>query len=220
MNPAHYLRGVRLFQHKQYSLAADEFRLQLALVANDSTTHGMLALCLNALKENQAATFHAQQAIQLAPDNAFCHSALAQVLIGGSRKDKAEAAILEAIRLSPECADYLGILAGLQFDKGQFHQALATTGRGLQIDSEHAVCINLRGLALAHLDERQATKATMEIALARRPDHAHTHASQGWALLRLAKTGQALDHFREALRIDPEFEWARTGMAEALKTRN
>ncbi len=30
---------------------------------------------------------------------------------------------------------------------------------------------------------------------------------------------QALEHFREALRLKPDMEWARNGMVEALKAR-
>jgi tetratricopeptide (TPR) repeat protein len=220
MNPAHYIRGTLLFQHKQYRLAAEQFRLQLGLAAGDSITHGMLALCLNALNEHSQASHHAREAIQLAPDHPFGYCALAQVLIGSNRSEEAFSPILEAIRLAPQHADYFGILSALQIDKGSFHEALGTAEQGLQTEPDNALCTNMRVLALAILGDRQAAAATMVQALAARPDHSHTHASQGWALLRLSRVPDALEHFREALRIDPELEWARNGMAEALKSRN
>jgi tetratricopeptide (TPR) repeat protein len=44
-----------------------------------------------------------------------------------------------------------------------------------------------------------------------------TYADRGWALLRAADARAALDSFREALRLDPELEFARAGAAEAVE---
>jgi hypothetical protein len=57
-------------------------------------------------------------------------------------------------------------------------------------------------------------------ALARRPDDAWTHANQGWALLHQREPYKAMEHFREALRLEPGNEWARAGIIEAMKARN
>src|SRR4051794_14436131 len=45
-------------------------------------------------------------------------------------------------------------------------------------------------------------------------DNAVTHADRGWARLREGDARAALDSFREALRLDPELEFARAGAAE------
>ena len=47
-----------------------------------------------------------------------------------------------------------------------------------------------------------------------------THANQGWTLLEANEPAKALEHFREALRIDPTSQWARQGIIEALKARH
>lgn len=47
-----------------------------------------------------------------------------------------------------------------------------------------------------------------------------THANQGWALLHRNDPTAALDHFREALRLDPTNDFAREGLLTALKARN
>ena len=51
-------------------------------------------------------------------------------------------------------------------------------------------------------------------------DNSFTHANQGWTLLHQGQPKKALEHFRESLRLDPENEWARQGIVEALKARN
>jgi tetratricopeptide (TPR) repeat protein len=57
-------------------------------------------------------------------------------------------------------------------------------------------------------------------ALEQNPDNADTHANMGWTALSQQDPKKAVEHFREALRLAPENEWARTGMVEALKARN
>src|SRR5204863_7764085 len=62
--------------------------------------------------------------------------------------------------------------------------------------------------------------ATIDATLAKNPENALTHANQGWTFLERGDPKKALHHFREALRLDPENEWARQGIVEALKARN
>src|SRR5262249_51238586 len=136
------------------------------------------------------------------------------------RDEEARAAILEAIRLDPYQAAYFGILASLEMQRSRWREALAAADQGLAIDPEHTLCTNLRAQALVKLGDRAAAAATMGEALARRPDDAYTHANQGWAMLHAGQPQQALEHFREALRLDPGMEWARAGVVEALQARN
>jgi hypothetical protein len=50
-------------------------------------------------------------------------------------------------------------------------------------------------------------------------ENAMTHAKKGWGLLKERKPKRATEQFREALRLDPELDYARVGMIEALKAR-
>jgi len=70
------------------------------------------------------------------------------------------------------------------------------------------------------LNRRQEAGATIAAALARDPENAVTHANQGWTLLQRHQPEKAMEHFREALRLDPELDWARSGIVEALKARH
>jgi tetratricopeptide (TPR) repeat protein len=219
MNNSHYQRGTLLFEQGRYQEAVGELRLQLGQGSEDALTHFYLALCLSELEDFAAATEHAQ-AIHLAPDQSLGHYALARVMIDRHRNEEARAAILEAIRLDPYHAAYFGILASLELQKSRWREALAAADQGLEIDPEHTLCTNLRAQALVKLGDRAAAAATMGEALARRPDDAYTHANQGWTMLHAGQPRQALEHFREALRLEPELEWARAGIVEALKARN
>jgi tetratricopeptide (TPR) repeat protein len=220
MNQAHFQRGSLLYQQGRYGEAIGELRLQLAQGSEDSLTHGLLGLCLAEEEQYDAATEHARQAIHLQPDQAFGYYALAQVMLHRHRYDEARQAILEAIRCNPYDADYFAILASLHLRSSQWREALEAANQGLAIEPEHSLCTNLRAQSLVKLGDRSAAAATMGEALARRPDDPYTHANQGWALLNQGKPHDALTHFREALRLDPEMEWARAGIVEAMKARN
>jgi tetratricopeptide (TPR) repeat protein len=219
-NNAHFQRGMLLLEQGRYQEAAGELRMQLTGGPDDYLPHFGLALCLSELEQHDEATRHAQQAIHLAPDLSLGHYALARVLIARHRYDEARAAIEEAIRLDPYDANYFSILASLELHKSRWREALAAADQGLAIDPEHGPCTNLRAQALVKLGDRAAAAATMDQALARRPDDPYTHANQGWALLHEGKPYPAMEHFREALRLDPELEWARAGIVEAMKARN
>ena len=219
MNDAHFQRGSLLYHQGRYADAIGELQLQLA-AGESFPTHSLLALCFSEQQKYPEAMEHVQRAIHLAPDKPLGHYALAQVLLQRNRPAEAQAAIEEAIRLDPSDADYYALLGGIALRQSRWRDALNAANQGLAIEPEHQFLINLRATALVKLGDRAAAAATMGQALARRPDDPLTHANQGWALLHEGQPYKALEHFREALRLNPELEWARLGIVEALKARN
>ena len=218
MNP-NLERGLLLYQQSRYDLAEEQLRQALAADPDDSYSHALLALCLTEREQFKAATEEAQHAVHLAPDDPFSHYALARVFYDRDRLEEASAAIAESIRQDPTDADYHSLLAAIRFDQRRWREALRAAEQGLQSDPEHVGCTNLRAMALVKLGRRQEAGATIDVALARNPENAITHANQGWTLLEKRDHTKALEHFREALRLDPENEWARRGIVEALKAK-
>ena len=219
MNPR-LQRALLLYEQNRFEMAEAELRQALAAEPDDAYAHAILSLCLTARRTLDEATTEAQQAIYLAPDLAFAHYALAWVLHHRRRNTDALAAIREAIRLNPDDADFLAVEAQIHLDEKRWPDALAAAERGLQSDSEHVNCTNLRAVALVKLGRKSEAGATIDAALRRHPDDALTHANQGWTLLEQGEPRKALEHFREALRLEPDHEWARAGLVEALKARN
>ncbi len=112
------------------------------------------------------------------------------------------------------------MLSQIRLDQRNWPAALDAAERGLQFDPGHVSCTNLRAIALVKLGRKAEAGATIDAALARNPADAITHANQGWTYLEQSDPRKALEHFREALRLDPTNEWARAGIVEALKARN
>lgn len=219
MNP-NLERGLLLYQQSRHDLAEQELRQALAADPDDAYAHALLALCLTEQEQFKEATDEAQRAVHQAPDDPFSHYALAKVFYDRDRLDEAVAAISESIRLDPTDADYQALLAAIRFDQRRWPDALTAAEQGLEINPEHVGCTNLRAMALVKLGRRQEAGATIDVALAKNPENAVTHANQGWTLLEKGDYTKALEHFRESLRLDPENEWARHGIVEALKAKH
>jgi tetratricopeptide (TPR) repeat protein len=219
MNP-NLQRGLLLYQQSRYDMAENEIRQALAFDPRDAYAHALLGLCLGHRELFKEATEEAQQAIHLAPDFPFAHYALASIMRERNRNDEALTAINEALRLDASDPAYFALLSAIHFSERRWPAALDAAERGLQLDSEHTWCTNLRAMALVKLGRKSEAGFTIDAALARNPDNSLTHANQGWTFLEKGDPKKALEHFREALRLDPENAWARQGIIEALKARN
>ncbi len=209
-----------LMQQSRFKLAEQELRQELADDPHQPHAHAMLALCLAGEKKYAEAQREAEAAVHLAPDLAYGHSVLASVLADQDRFADAEPVAREALRLDPEDADYYALLSRIHLGRRRWPEALAAAEQGLQLNAEHVDCTNLRALALMKLNRRAEAGATIDAALARDPENAVTHANQGWTLLQRHQPEKAMEHFREALRLEPELDWARAGIVEALKARH
>jgi len=216
----HLERAYVLFDQSRRDLAEEELRQELAEDPSSFMAHALLSLCFAERGKFAEATAEAEQSIHLAPDVAFTHYALASVMLERRDYNAAERAIDQAIQLDPHRADYFGVLAAIRINRREWQAAVEAAEAGLAIDPEHINCNNLRAVALVKLGRRDEAGATIASALARAPEDAFTHANQGWALLDQGQPQKAMEHFREALRLEPNLDWARRGIVEALKARN
>ncbi len=213
-------RAHLLFDQGRYPMAAEEAGRQLASDPDDPLAHCLLALCLSKMERHEEAIREAQTAVHLAPDFPNGYAVLGSVLDDVGRLREAEAAARAALRLDPDEASHYALLASIRIQQRQWADALEQADRGLAIDPDHTGCANLKGIALVNLGRNQEAGAAIQTNLAKDPENAATHANQGWALLHQGDHKAAMDHFREALRLKPDMEWAQQGILEALRARN
>jgi tetratricopeptide (TPR) repeat protein len=209
-----------LLETKRYKDAEAMLREALAVSPNTAHAHGLLSFTLHQLDRNVEALREAETAIGLAPNDPSGYYCRALALLALERVRSAMGAIQEAIRLNPESARYHAVVSRIHAKSKSWQRALHAAQEGLRFDPQDVQCTNLRGLALVNLGRREEARQAIATALARDPENALTHANQGWALLHAGDHEQALTHFREALRLNPLLDWARSGIVEALKARN
>jgi tetratricopeptide (TPR) repeat protein len=209
-----------LFEHERYAEAEPELRHALSLEPENPIAHALLAVCLMRLNRSEEAVREAASAIHTGPDNAFGHYAMAMIRDDRDEHPQAVEAIDEALRLQPDNAFFHGIRAGILLQMSRSEESLASAERGLAIDAENDLCGTYRTMALIQLNRTDEALAASGNVLQNNPNSALAHAQTGWTCLHRDKPSQAREHFREALRLDPESDWARDGMLEALKTRS
>lgn len=216
----HLKRASILSSQGRHELAEKELRGHVAQDPTDATGHALLAVTLAELQKWDDAEGAARTAVGYDPELPGAHYALAQVLLDRRRTDEAAEAAREAIRLDPGQPDFYAILSAVELARRDWQEALDAAEEGLKFDAEHVGCNNLRAVALVRLGRKGEAGATMDSALARDPHDTVSHANMGWTRLEQGDRRRAMEHFREALRLDPGNDWARAGLVEAIKAGN
>lgn len=214
-------RAQLLMQQNRPDQAASELRRHLTRDPHEPVAHALLAVCLLD-EESQLPTAQqeAELAIHLAPEYDFAFYALALVQHRQHRLKEAMAAINQALALDPTDANYHHLLGSLRLESGQLPAALQAARTGLSFDSEHAGLHSLEARTLSRQGRGAAASAAARAALGHGAESSSVQAQAGWVALETNRPAEALDNFREALRLDPTSEFARAGLVEALKARH
>ena len=215
----HIQRAQLLIEQDRYALAEPELRLALADDADNSLAHTLLASCLRHQERFDEATEEARLAIASDPLEASGHCELALIMQDRNCLPEARAAIQEALRLEPWEAGYFGVLAAIEAHANQWKACLSAAEQGLEQDPDDPTCSNLRSMALMSMGQRELAAEAAAAVLQRTPNDALAHANEGWRQLHLREPEKALISFQESLRLNPDSEYAQSGMIEAMKTR-
>lgn len=212
-------RANQLMQWQRYADAEKELRLILSQEPNSTRALAMLALCLGEQGKNQDALTTLRSAIGQEPDNDYLLYLQAYFFFREDKHKEAEQAVRNAIAFNPHEADYFGLLAAIRLAEKDWKQAVDFANQGLAIDAGNLQCLNTRSTALYKLDQKDEAYATIQEALNQDPENEYTHANLGWSLLEKGDHKKALEHFREALKINPDYAYAKAGLVQGLKAR-
>lgn len=215
----HLQRARLLIEQDRYALAEPELRLALAEDSDNPLAHTLLASCLRHQERFEEATEEAQLAIAADPLDASGHCELAMIMLDRNRLPEARLAIAEALRLVPWESAYFSVLASIEAQANQWKACLKAAEQGLEQDPDDLSCSNLRSMALMSLGQRELAAEAAASALQRTPNDPAAHANEGWRYLHLRQPEKALLSFQESLRLNPDSQYAQSGMIEAMKTR-
>lgn len=218
---AHLQRAQLLLSQHRPEQAAEELRGVLAAEPNHALAHALLSICLSHNRDQwHEATREAEQAVHLAPDTSLPHYALAIVLEKRNRLPEALQAAQEALRIDPYQSHVYALAGSIQLRQQAWQAALDSASQGLAIDPDDEQCATIRSLSLERLGRKQDAAQEADAAVARNPDSAEAHAMRGWTQMQNGDYKSAQNSFREALRLDPTYEFARSGMIQALNSNH
>lgn len=216
----HLQRAHLLLEQERYELAENELRMALAEESGNAYAHTLLACCLRNQERFDDATEEARLAISTDPLSAHGYHELALIMRDRNRLPEARAAVQEALKLEPWEAGHFAVQSAIEAKAGQWKLCLEAAERGLEQDPDSVMCTNLRSMALMTLGRRGEASDAATSALQRTPNNPVAHANEGWRQLYLRQPEKAMQHFQEALRLDPTSQYAQSGIIEAMKTRN
>lgn len=216
----HLSRAELLLAQSRPADAEREARLALGQAPGDSLALTVLARALTDQDRPKEALDPARAAVAATPDSPYAHHVHAHVLHRLDRPRDALAASETALRLEPHDSDLLAQRATIRLSLRDWSAALADSEAALRINAANTFAQNLRATALRQLGRAAEADAVGARTLEQSPEDAYSHSTQGWTLLQRGEIARAQGHFREALRLEPDFEPARAGMLEALKARN
>lgn len=220
MGDATFSKFMVLMMQGRYAQAEAEAREMIGAEPEGALAYGYLVDALRAQDKLSAALDAVQRAIELSPDSSMNLYRLGSIELSLGRYRESLEALDRALELDPSDADFhhARAVALVQLDRNQ--EALAAAEAGLAIDAEHDGCRTARNDAMHALGYATDAKADLYRQLEKDPNSDVVHCRLGEALLLEGKTDDAAQHFREALRIDPEFARARSGLVEAMKARS
>ena len=192
-----------LFDLQRWEDAERELREAMVFNPGAGTPHAAIAWCL-AKRDLKAALAETESALGLEPELAYAHYTRGHLLVDASRLEAALQSAQEALRLRPENPDYCALLARVWLAKRQWKKALQAPTAGLRFDARHEGCLALRAAAQQTSWQFSAAGQTARISLTINPENASAHEDLGLAALMKGRPKQAIEHFREAMRLNPQ----------------
>ncbi len=212
-------RASLLIQSRRYEEATQVLMECVVQNPQCAHAHALMSMCFRETDKLKEATEQATLAIAAEPELAIGHYAMANAMWARNRFETANISIDEAIRLESDDPENFALKSQILFSLRDWRGSLAAAEKGLELSPTDETCANLHAMALRQLRQGSVAEDSIRATLARDPDNAITHANLGWSLLDDGKPNEALVHFQEALRLEPDSAFARQGLIHALRAR-
>lgn len=220
MESQNHIRGLQLFELGRFVDAISYLKKAIGEDSQSFETKYYLALSYFNIDEIEKSKELTYSILSENPDNEYVHFLLSQIYFSLSNFDKATHHIDISIKLNVTEADFFGQKSYIKLNRKKYNEALEIANEGLNIEPNNELCLNARIQALTKLDKKTEASSTIENLLEKDPENAYSHTNVGWSNLENGNNKKALEHFKEALSIDPNFDYAREGMSTALKSKN
>lgn len=215
---AWYLRGAALHTLQCHREAVDACRRALDLGMDMAELYLCLGTSLWLSGHTAEAIPVLEDAVDRKPALAAAHLTLGTALRDNGRFEEAVPAFRKAVELDLNLAaghQGLGLaLMGL----GKFSEAVQAFKWALRLPGDHHGARTNMGICLTHLDRHEEAVASLRAALTLKDDPS-TRISLSNALKGAGQVGEAIEHLRAVLDIDPEFAPAHNNLGTAMQAQ-
>ncbi|MDA2934921.1 tetratricopeptide repeat protein [Acidobacteria bacterium AH-259-D05] len=182
------------------------FEHALQVTPDNHVAHNVLGLELTEKREFKDAIEHLEEAVRIRPKYSQAHYNLGVALIEQGSFDQAMEHFAEALKLNPRRADAHNNLGFVLREQKRLDEAVEHFSRALEIDPQLAEAQTNLDIVLDEAIEWYAR------ALQSAPNDAVMHNKLGALLLRKGEVNKAVQHFSEAVKIDPGYRDAQENL--------
>lgn len=195
-------RSDRLYKLHRFREAIEAASREIVVEPDSALAYGLRGSAWLALGENALAAEDIRAAARIAPEQAYVHYLLSFVCANEGDHERAIGAVESAIALQPH-AHYFARRAELLTKQKDFHRALASAEKALQLDPNLEAAHISRSIALFKLGRTSDAEAMLHSALALNPENPTVHSLLGSLGLNDKPPEIVASHLREARRISP-----------------
>jgi tetratricopeptide (TPR) repeat protein len=220
LNRDNFLQRAELLRiQKRYKEAEQQIGVVLQNNPEDVDALVILGHCKLDTKQTDEAITILKQTLQYEAHNDYVFYLIAFAYYQNNHNLFALQFLDKALAIFPYNAGYFALKAHILLEEKDYQIALEAANNGLAVDAENVGCLNARSTALFRLNRKEEAYETINEALELDPEDYRTHANYGWHYLEKGKYKTATHHFREALRLNPNYAYAKQGYKAALKSR-
>jgi tetratricopeptide (TPR) repeat protein len=196
----------------------DEAMRYLVLAKKDPGASFMLGVELVAEKKLAAGAEELERFVQMAPKHLRAidaREALGRVYSDLGQLDKAEAHLIEVVRLDPRRPTAHSYLGGVFLRKGRPAEGVRQIEIAARLQPNNVEAVRLLGVAQGQTGQLEAAVATFKRAIALDPKSSRDYYLLGRALAALGQVEAAVPYFARAVALDPQNAEAREDLRRA-----
>jgi tetratricopeptide (TPR) repeat protein len=209
--------GLALVFQGKLDEGIEHYRAAIASRPYLEKTHFNLANALLMKGQNDEAAKEYETTIQLNPGSLEAHNALAAILAGKGRYDEAIAHLRASLKINPSDPNLHFDLANVLKQQGNPHDAIAEYKKSLELKPNDPEALENIGMLLAQNGDVSAAIVHFSQAAALRPNPT-VHYELALAFTMQGNRQNAIDQYRNALRLKPDFILALNDLAWIFAT--
>tara|TARA_R100000027_G_scaffold26772_2_gene19438 strand:+ start:13654 stop:14919 length:1266 start_codon:yes stop_codon:yes gene_type:complete len=214
------LRGRMLRDHSRYEDALEYFNQAIGVRPDSVEAFVEKALCEVQLGNTREAKASIDQAISIDPEHGMAYAVKALVLLELDRPRDGCVMAKKAVSIDAANPTFHRILGQSYFRMEKLDRAEASLREALSIDPDDETAANLLTALLRRQNRMDENRDHMDRLLESNPENAFTHFNAGYSALQSTEYKKAEEHFRESLRLDPNFDEARKGLLQSFRARS
>jgi tetratricopeptide (TPR) repeat protein len=208
--------GLLMAQQGTFTEAEKQFRAAIEVDANYADAYAALGMLQAKTGRGGEAVKSFQKAVTLEPGSAQAHLNLGIALVDQFDRPGGFTQFSEAVRLGPELAAAHYNLGRFFFETGRYEDADAELQTAIRLQPDYAGAVYF--LALTAKQENQVERSTvlLQRVLALQPDNADAQYLLGQNLEHSGDNLGAIQHWKAAVRADPNHSQALYNLAKSL----